>query len=159
MQRAKTQTKGPSPFEVLERRCIEGAIVEESRRGEKEKNPFFPPSHSLLLLAFITLDLLNWNFDPIKLCLHLADMGSQPAIPSFTTTDALSLSLSLSKQFISELGRVASCHRRAQNWRGLSSSRIGRRQSPLPYLRAWPELARAARAAAATPPSFPISDR
>ena len=95
MQRAKTQTKGPSPFEVLERRCIEGAIVEESRRGEKEKNPFFPPSHSLLLLAFITLDLLNWNFDPIKLCLHLADMGSQPAIPSFTTTDALSLSLPL----------------------------------------------------------------
>ena len=158
MQRAKTQTKGPSPFEVLERRCIEGAIVEESRRGEKEKNPFFPPSHSLLLLAFITLDLLNWNFDPIKLCLHLADMGSQPAIPSFTTTDALSLSLSPNSSSRSWVALpVATDGRKI----GGVSPRIGSADAKVlcptcePGL-SWPRLRGAA---AATPPSFPISDR
>ena len=93
MQRAKTQTKGLHST-ALERRCIEGAIVEESRGGRKRITFFLLPLpfSSVLLLALITLDLLNWNFDPIKLCLPLGAMASRP----FLHDDSCNLSLSLS---------------------------------------------------------------
>ena len=105
------------------RRYIEGAIVEESRRGKKMESPF--ASRSVLLLAFITLDLLNWNFDPIKLCLPLAAMASSK--PPLLSRRQLH-SLSLSKHFISELGHVSDRRKIGRN--SLASHR--RRPSPLP---------------------------
>ena len=93
------------------RRYIEGAIVEESRRGKKMESPF--ASRSVLLLAFITLDLLNWNFDPIKLCLPLAAMASsKPPLLSRRQLHSLSL-----QTF--HLG-VGPRFRPTQNWKELA---------------------------------------